>query len=173
MKHLSEYRDPEQVEAYVQELHRTVTRPWTLMEVCGGQTHSLVKNGLLSLLPEPLRMVHGPGCPVCVTPLGQIDKAVQLARRKDVILCSFGDMIRVPGSQESLLEAKAGGADVRILYSPLEAVQLARRHARPGQVVLLSPACASFDLFKNYEDRGRQFCQAVAQQEAKDAGIIP
>ena len=128
MKHLSEYRDPSQVEQYVQELHRTVTRPWTIMEVCGGQTHSLVKNGILNLLPDKIRMVHGPGCPVCVTPVNLIDKAVYLAEEKGVMLCSFGDMIRVPGSKRSLLEAKAGGADVRILYSPLEAVRLAREN---------------------------------------------
>ena len=128
MKHLTEYRDPEQVEQYVQELHRTVTRPWTIMEVCGGQTHSLVKNGILNLLPEQITMVHGPGCPVCVTPVNLIDKAVYLAEEKGAMLCSFGDMIRVPGSTKSLLEAKAAGADVRILYSPLEAVRLAREN---------------------------------------------
>lgn len=114
------------MDQYVQEIHRTVTRPWTIMEVCGGQTHSLVKNGILNLLPESVTMVHGPGCPVCVTPVNLIDKAVYLAEEKGVMLCSFGDMIRVPGSGRSLLEAKAGGADVRILYSPLEAVRLAR-----------------------------------------------
>lgn len=128
MKHLTEYRDPERVDQYVQELHRTATRPWTIMEVCGGQTHSLVKNGILNLLPETIRMVHGPGCPVCVTPVNLIDKAVYLAEEKGVMLCSFGDMIRVPGSKKSLLEAKAAGADVRILYSPLEAVRLAREN---------------------------------------------
>jgi len=126
MKFLTEYRDPELVEQYVREIHRTVTRPWKIMEVCGGQTHSLVKNGLLQLLPPALTMIHGPGCPVCVTPLDLIDKAVWLASRPDVILCSYGDMIRVPGSARSLLEAKAQGAAVRILYSPLEAVKLAR-----------------------------------------------
>ncbi|HMO38739.1 MAG TPA: hydrogenase formation protein HypD [Saprospiraceae bacterium] len=128
MKYLSEYRDPELVEQYVTELHKTVTRPWTIMEVCGGQTHSLVKNGILNMLPEAVQMVHGPGCPVCVTPLHLIDKAVYLAEKKGVILCSFGDMLRVPGSKRSLLEAKANGADVRILYSPLEAVKLAQAH---------------------------------------------
>ncbi|MDX1939488.1 MAG: hydrogenase formation protein HypD [Saprospiraceae bacterium] len=128
MKYLSEYRDPELVEQYLAELHKTVTRPWTIMEVCGGQTHSLVKNGILNLLPKEVQMVHGPGCPVCVTPLNLIDKAVYLAEEKEVILCSFGDMLRVPGSKRSLLEAKAKGADVRILYSPLEAVKLAQEH---------------------------------------------
>jgi hydrogenase expression/formation protein HypD len=128
MKFLSEYRDPELAKSYLKEIKRTVTRPWTIMEVCGGQTHSLVKNGLLSLLPDEITMVHGPGCPVCVTPLHLIDKAVYLAEEKDVILCSFGDMLRVPGAQRSLLQAKANGADVRILYSPLEAVKLAQEN---------------------------------------------
>jgi hydrogenase expression/formation protein HypD len=125
MKYLSEYRSPELVDYFLKEIKRTVTKPWVIMEVCGGQTHSLVKNGLLNLLPGHVRMVHGPGCPVCVTPLNLIDKAVYLAEEKKVILCSFGDMIRVPGSTKSLLDAKAGGADIRILYSPLEAVKIA------------------------------------------------
>lgn len=131
MKYLSEYRDADVVAQYLDEIHRTATQPWTIMEVCGGQTHSLVKNGLLQLLPEQVRMVHGPGCPVCVTPLHQIDKAVHLAEEEGVILCSYGDMLRVPGSKRSLLEAKANGADVRILYSPLEAVKIARK--TPGR----------------------------------------
>ncbi|MEM9671085.1 MAG: hydrogenase formation protein HypD [Cyclobacteriaceae bacterium] len=128
MKFLSEYRDPELATSYLEQIKKTVTRPWTIMEVCGGQTHSLVKNGLLGLLPEEITMVHGPGCPVCVTPLNLIDKAVYLAEEKGVILCSFGDMLRVPGSERSLLQAKARGADVRILYSPLEAVKLAKEN---------------------------------------------
>ena len=128
MKFLSEYRDPELVKAYLDEIKKTITGPWTIMEVCGGQTHSLVKNGLLDLLPRGITMVHGPGCPVCVTPLNLIDKAVHLALDKNVILCSFGDMLRVPGSEKSLLQAKAEGADVRILYSPLEAVKLAEEN---------------------------------------------
>lgn len=128
MKFLSEYRDPEMVHAYVAELHRITTRPWTLMEICGGQTHSLVKNGLLDMLPKQITMVHGPGCPVCVTSVSVIDEAIWLAQQPNVILCSFGDMLRVPGSKISLLEAKAQGADVRILYSPLEAVELAQQH---------------------------------------------
>jgi len=128
MKYLSEYRDPEMVGQYLKEIRNTVTRPWKIMEICGGQTHSLVKNGLLSLLPNKITMVHGPGCPVCVTPVNLIDKAVYLALEKKVILCSFGDMLRVPGSEKSLLQAKAEGAEVRIVYSPLEAVKLARKH---------------------------------------------
>lgn len=126
MKFITEYRDADLVASYMDEIRRIVTRPWTIMEVCGGQTHSLVKNGILQLLPENVRMVHGPGCPVCVTPLHQIDKAVHLAAEKGVILCSYGDMLRVPGSKMSLLEAKAAGGDVRILYSPLEAVKVAQ-----------------------------------------------
>jgi len=126
MKYLSEYRSPELVNEYLQQIKKTVTRPWKIMEVCGGQTHSLVKNGILNLLPEEIQMIHGPGCPVCVTPLNMIDKAIYLAEEKGVILCSFGDMLRVPGSERSLLQAKANGADIRILYSPLEAVKLAQ-----------------------------------------------
>lgn len=128
MKYLSEFRDPEIVEQYISELYKITTRPWTIMEVCGGQTHSLVKNGILNILPKEINMVHGPGCPVCVTPLNLIDKALYLAEEKGVILCSYGDMIRVPGSKRSLLEAKANGADIRIMYSPLEAVKIAQEN---------------------------------------------
>ncbi|MCB0628668.1 MAG: hydrogenase formation protein HypD [Saprospiraceae bacterium] len=128
MKFLSEYRDPELAERYLEEIRHTITQPWTIMEVCGGQTHSLVKNGILNMLPSEITMVHGPGCPVCVTPINLIDKALYLAEEKGVILCSFGDMLRVPGSERSLLQAKAEGADVRILYSPLEAVKLAEEN---------------------------------------------
>ena len=128
MKFLSEYRDPELVKEYVEELHKITTKSWTLMEICGGQTHSLVKNGILDMLPDQITMVHGPGCPVCVTSVSVIDEAVYLAEQPNTILCSFGDMLRVPGSKKSLLEAKAAGADVRILYSPLEAVELAKQN---------------------------------------------
>ena len=125
MKFLTEYRNAEVANKYLEEIKRTVTRPWKIMEICGGQTHSLVKHGILSVLPKEITMIHGPGCPVCVTPLNLIDKAIHLAENKDVILCSFGDMIRVPGSEKSILEAKASGADIRVLYSPLEAVNIA------------------------------------------------
>jgi len=125
MKYLKEFRDPELVKKLLDQIKNTVSQSWTIMEVCGGQTHSLVKNGLLTLLPKEVQMVHGPGCPVCVTPLNMIDKAIYLAEEKGVILCSFGDMLRVPGSKKSLLQAKAAGADIRTLYSPLEAVKLA------------------------------------------------
>ena len=134
MKFLTEYRNPELAAQILEEIKRTVKNPWKIMEVCGGQTHSLVKNGILSVLPEKITMIHGPGCPVCVTPLHLIDKAIYLAEKKGVILCSFGDMIRVPGSEKSILEAKAEGADIRILYSPLEAVNIAK--ANPDKAVV-------------------------------------
>jgi len=128
MKYITEYRNPKLALKVLDEIKKTVTKPWRIMEVCGGQTHSLVKNGILSVLPKEITMVHGPGCPVCVTPLHLIDKAIYLAEEKGVILCSFGDMIRVPGSSQSILEAKAKGADIRILYSPLEAVTIAKNN---------------------------------------------
>ena len=128
MKFLTEYRDPDLALKVLDEIKKTTTKPWRIMEVCGGQTHSLVKNGILGVLPEEITMVHGQGCPVCVTPLHLIDKAIYLAEEKKVILCSFGDMIRVPGSKKSILEAKAQGADIRILYSPLEAVNIAKKN---------------------------------------------
>lgn len=134
MKYLSEFRSPEIVEALLKEIRETVKGNWNIMEVCGGQTHSLVKNGILNMLPSNIQMVHGPGCPVCVTPVNLIDKAVHLAVDHGVILCSYGDMIRVPGSGMSLLEAKSKGADVRILYSPLEAVNIAKEN--PGREVV-------------------------------------
>jgi hydrogenase expression/formation protein HypD len=128
MKFLDEYRDRKAVQQMARAIRHTATRPWTLMEVCGGQTHTIVKTGLEELLPEAVSLVHGPGCPVCVTPLEMIDRAIAIARKPGVIFCSFGDMLRVPGSTESLLDAKASGADVRIVYSPLDALQLARSH---------------------------------------------
>lgn len=128
MKYLTEYRNPKLALKVLAEIKKTITKPWKIMEVCGGQTHSLVKNGILSVLPKEITMVHGPGCPVCVTPLHLIDKAIYLAEEKGVVLCSFGDMIRVPGSKKSILEAKAQGADIRILYSPLEAVNIAKEN---------------------------------------------
>ncbi|WP_299522102.1 hydrogenase formation protein HypD [uncultured Lutibacter sp.] len=127
MKYLSEYRNYEATKKVLDEIHNITTREWNIMEICGGQTHGLVKNGILELLPEKVRMIHGPGCPVCVTPLNLIDKAIELLEQ-GVIVCSFGDMIRVPGSKKSLLEAKAVGGDLRILYSPIEAVSIAKKN---------------------------------------------
>ncbi|WP_447974641.1 hydrogenase formation protein HypD [Nitrospira sp. Kam-Ns4a] len=128
MKYVDEFRDGRAAAVLADIIRRRVTRPWTIMEICGGQTHTIVKYGLDALLPEAITLVHGPGCPVCVTPLEMIDKAVAIAARPEVIFTSFGDMLRVPGSATDLLTVKAAGGDVRIVYSPLDAVQLAQRH---------------------------------------------
>lgn len=126
MKFVDEYRSPEAAAYYVREIKRITTRPWTIMEICGGQTHSIVKYGIDQVLPPKITLLHGPGCPVCVTATELIDKAVEIASRPEVIFCSFGDMLRVPGSSHDLLSAKAGGADVRTVYSPLDSVTIAR-----------------------------------------------
>jgi hydrogenase expression/formation protein HypD len=126
MKYLDEYRDAAKARQFADALHRVTTRPWRIMEICGGQTHAIVKFGIDELLPKPLTLIHGPGCPVCVTPLELIDKAIEIASRPEVIFCSFGDMLRVPGSRRDLLSVKAAGGDVRMVYSPLDAVKLAR-----------------------------------------------
>src|SRR5215813_10979704 len=125
MKFRDEYRDPESARRLAAAIARTATRPWTLMEVCGGQTHAIVRYGIDALLPPGLELVHGPGCPVCVTALETIDRAHAVAARPGVIFCSFGDMLRVPGSCGDLLEVKSRGGDVRVVYSPLDAVNLA------------------------------------------------
>jgi hydrogenase expression/formation protein HypD len=128
MKYLEEYRDGTIARALAAQIRRTATRRWVLMEVCGGQTHTIVKQGLDELLGDAVEMIHGPGCPVCVTPLEQIDKALALAARPDVIFTSFGDMLRVPGSDCDLLQVRSRGGAVRIVYSPLDALALAVRH---------------------------------------------
>lgn len=128
MKFVDEYRDGPTAQKLAEAIRRTVTRPWTLMEVCGGQTHTILRYGLDQLLPEGIELLHGPGCPVCVTPLEMIDRAHAIASRPDVIFCSFGDMLRVPGSRGDFLQLKATGKDIRILYSPLDAVKLAEAH---------------------------------------------
>ena len=128
MKYIDEYRNEADAHKVLAMIRRTVTRPWTLMEICGGQTHNLIKFGIDRLLPEQITLVHGPGCPVCVTPLELIDKAIAIAHRPDVIFTSFGDMLRVPGSRDDLLSVKARGGDVRMVYSPLDAVKLAQKH---------------------------------------------
>ena len=137
MKFLSEYRDAKAAEQLAAAIRQKVTRPWTIMELCGGQTHTIVKSGLEDLLPHEITLVHGPGCPVCVTPIELIDKAVAIAMRPDAVFCSFGDMLRVPGSSKSLLDAKAEGADVRIVYSPLDALKLAKTNPQ-RQVVFFA-----------------------------------
>lgn len=134
MKYLHEYRDPIAAEKLRQAIREVTTRPATIMEVCGGQTHSIVKYGLNDLLPPEIELVHGPGCPVCVTPLELIDKALEIAARRDVIFCSFGDMLRVPGSQSDLFAIKARGGDIRIVYSPLDCLKVAEQN--PGKDVV-------------------------------------
>jgi hydrogenase expression/formation protein HypD len=134
MKFLDEYRDGSKVKAQLQALSRRITRPWQVMEICGGQTHNFLKSGLDGLLPKELTLVHGPGCPVCVTPIELIDKALALARLPEIIFCSFGDMLRVPGSRADLLSVKAEGGDVRMVYSPLDALKIAE--ANPARKVV-------------------------------------
>ena len=134
MKYVDEYRDRKMADKLAAEIRRSVTRPWAIMEVCGGQTHSIVKYGIDYLLPKEVELVHGPGCPVCVTPLDMIDRAHAIARQPEVIFCSFGDMLRVPGSNGDLFQAKAGGADVRIVYSPLDCLRIAT--ANPSKKVV-------------------------------------
>ena len=126
MKYLDEYRDTEAARRLTAAIARTVTQPWTVMEVCGGQTHSIVKHGIDGLLPKGIELVHGPGCPVCVTSLELIDKAHEIARRPDVIFCSFGDMLRVPGSDGDLFTIRSAGGDVRVVYSPLDCLEIAK-----------------------------------------------
>ncbi len=128
MKYLDEYRDADGVRKIADAIARITTRPWNIMEVCGGQTHAIVKFGIDELLPEHITLLHGPGCPVCVTPTGIIDQALEIAARPGVIFCSFGDMIRVPGTKGDLFSVKAKGGDVRMVYSPLDALKLARQH---------------------------------------------
>jgi len=126
MKYLDEYRSEELAQKVVGEIRRVVTKPWVLMEVCGGQTHTIVKYGIDHMIPPEVELVHGPGCPVCVTSLEMIDKAHAIARRPDVIFTSFGDMLRVPGSDSDLLVLKSRGADIRVVYSPIDALKIAR-----------------------------------------------
>jgi len=128
LKHLDEYRDKKLVENLVQSIKSKLTRPWTIMEICGGQTHSIMRYNLQELLPREISLIHGPGCPVCVTPIELIDQAVELGRRADVILVSFGDMLRVPGSHEDLLSVKALGGEVKMVYAPLDALEIAEKN---------------------------------------------
>lgn len=128
MRFVDEYRNEADVQKFVHAIHRLITRPWSLMEICGGQTHTIIKFGIDQMLPPQITLIHGPGCPVCVTPVELIDRAVEIARRPEVIFTSFGDMLRVPGSETDLLSVKAQGGDVRMVYSPLDAVKLAQKH---------------------------------------------
>jgi hydrogenase expression/formation protein HypD len=126
LKYVDEYRDPKIAKKLLNAIEKITTQPWNIMEVCGGQTHSIIKHGIDQLLPDYINLIHGPGCPVCVTPLHSIDRALEIAKQKNVIFCSFGDMLRVPGSLQDLLSLKALGADIRIVYSPLDALKLAQ-----------------------------------------------
>ena len=128
LKHIDEYRDKQLVENLTRKIRRELTRPWIIMEICGGQTHAIMKYNLMDLLPGEITMIHGPGCPVCVTPIELIEKAIFLAGQENIILASFGDMLRVPGSTTDLLSTKARGGDVRMVYSPLDAVRMAMEH---------------------------------------------
>ncbi len=134
MKYLDEFGDPDIAKKLLDDIARTVTKPWAIMEVCGGQTHTIIRNGIDQLLPAGVELIHGPGCPVCVTPLETIDRAMAIAARPDVIFCSFGDMIRVPGSHSDLFRIKSQGGDIRVLYSPLDAVRIAQ--ANPDKQVV-------------------------------------
>ncbi|HEX4471542.1 MAG TPA: hydrogenase formation protein HypD [Nocardioides sp.] len=128
MKYLEEFQDPELARRLLDDIQATVTQPWAMMEVCGGQTHSIIRHGLDQLLPDGIELIHGPGCPVCVTPLEVIDKALEIASRPGVIFCSFGDMLRVPGSEKDLFRVKSAGGDVRVVYSPMDALAIARKN---------------------------------------------
>src|ERR1700754_1729788 len=128
MKYLDEFSDPELARKLIDEIKATTSQRWSIMEVCGGQTHSIIRHGIDQLLPDTIEMIHGPGCPVCVTPLEVIDKALEIASRPGVIFCSFGDMLRVPGSDKDLFRVKSEGGDVRVVYSPLDALTIAREN---------------------------------------------
>jgi hydrogenase expression/formation protein HypD len=134
MRYVDEFRDPQLADGLLRGISERATRRWSVMEVCGGQTHTLIRSGIDELVSDSIELIHGPGCPVCVTPLEKIDRAQAIARRGDTILCSYGDMMRVPGSRHDLLTEKAGGADVRIVYSPLDAVRIAQEN--PGREVV-------------------------------------
>ncbi len=134
MKYIDEFHDPVLARRLLEDIAATVTRPWAVMEVCGGQTHSIIRHGIDQLLPEQIELIHGPGCPVCVTPLETIDQALEIAARPGVVFCSFGDMLRVPGSEVDLFRVKSAGGDVRVVYSPLDALELAR--ANPDKEVV-------------------------------------
>ncbi|MFI6284067.1 hydrogenase formation protein HypD [Streptomyces sp. NPDC051018] len=129
MKYIDEFNDPALARRLIDEIHAVaVTGPWAMMEVCGGQTHSIIRHGIDQLLPDTVELIHGPGCPVCVTPLEMIDRALEIASRPEVIFCSFGDMLRVPGTGRDLFQVRGCGGDVRVVYSPMDALELARRH---------------------------------------------
>ena len=136
MKYIDEYRDPDLARGLLGKIEEAVTKPWAIMEICGGQTHSIIRNGIDQLLPDTIRLIHGPGCPVCVTPLETLDRALSVVSRPEVILASFGDMLRVPGSRGDLLQARSEGADIRVVFSSLEALRIARENPQKEVVFL-------------------------------------
>ena len=159
MKYLQEFRDPKSVNVLVEEIRRTITRPWVIMEICGGQTHAIMRYGLEQLLPPEIELVHGPGCPVCVTSLELIDKALAIASQTTVIFTSYGDMLRVPGSKQDLSSVRAGGGDIRVVYSPLDAIEIARQNP-DKQVVFFAIG---------FETTAPANCMSVLQ--AKELGL--
>lgn len=168
MKYLDEFRDPKLAKYLIEKINKIASKKWAIMELCGGQTHTIIQYGIDQLLSENIEMIHGPGCPVCVTPLEVIDRAIEIAKRKNVIFTSFGDMLRVPGSNEDLLKAKSLGADVRIVYSPLEAVKIAK--ANPQKEVVFfavgfeTTAPANAMAIKHASDLGvTNFSEIVSQ----------
>jgi hydrogenase expression/formation protein HypD len=165
MKYLDEYRDGKLAAKIVEEIQRVQTKPWVIMEVCGGQTHSIVKHGIDELLPQGIELVHGPGCPVCVTPLEMIDKAHVIARRSDVIFCSFGDMLRVPGSEGDLFTIKSQGGDVRIVYSPIDCLKIAR--ANPEKTVVFFAIG-----FETTAPANAMLVHAAKQQGVKNVAVL-
>ena len=147
MKYVEEYRDPAAARRLAEVIHRETTRPWQIMEVCGGQTHSIIRFGIDEMLPTEINLIHGPGCPVCVTPIEIIDKAVAVAARPEVIFCTFGDMMRVPGSREDLFRVKSAGGDVRVVYSPMDAITQAKKHPQ-RQVVFFAVGFEPLDILQ-------------------------
>jgi hydrogenase expression/formation protein HypD len=165
MKYIDEFRDRVAAERFAKAIARITTRPWTIMEVCGGQTHAIVRFGIDALLPPEITLVHGPGCPVCVTPLELIDKAIAIAANPGVIFCSFGDMLRVPGSERDLFAVKAAGGDIRIVYSPLDSVRIAKDN--PGKEVVFFAVG-----FETTAPANAMAVYQAAEQEVKNFSLL-
>ena len=166
MKFRDEFRDADTAKACLREIDEITTQPWSIMEICGGQTHAILRYGLDQLLPDEITLIHGPGCPVCVTPTDVIDKAIEIARRPGVILCSFGDMLRVPGTNADLLRVKSEGGDVRIVYSPLDALKIAKTN--PGHDVVF--LAVGFETTAPANGHGGLSGEDRGYQELLDAG---
>ncbi|KFI21626.1 hydrogenase formation protein HypD [Nitrosococcus oceani] len=165
MKYIDEYRDGETAKKYAAAIKDITTRSWTIMEVCGGQTHAIIRFGIQDLLPPAIHLVHGPGCPVCVTPLEMIDKALAIAARPEVLFCTFGDMLRVPGSCNDLQSLRAGGSDVRIVYSPLDCLQIAKDN--PAKEIVFFAVG-----FETTAPGNAMLVRRAAQQELKNLSVL-